>query len=152
MRTFEEMFPVLQELGRAMAKYALVDRKPFDFGVGMELFPVEIHLVSTVHALGGAGVTELAEEFGVTKGAVSQQVAKLEKKGLLSKTRDPENRARVIVAVTELGRTASENHIRFHQEHDSRFLEYLGGLDDGDFDAVADLAGWMNRWMDGYLK
>lgn len=151
MRTFEEMLPVLQAMGRAMAKYAMIDHKPFDFGVGMQLFPVEIHMVSTVHRLGGAGVTELAEEFGVTKGAVSQQVTKLVRKGLLTKKRDPDNGAKVIVAVTDLGRAASENHFRFHQEHDHVFLDYLAGLDETDFKAVEDMAGQMNRWMDGYL-
>ena len=71
MRCFEEMMPVLQAMGRSMAKYAMIDRKPYDFGVGMDLYPVEIHMITTVERKGGAGVTELAKAFGVTKGAVS---------------------------------------------------------------------------------
>ena len=38
MKTFDEMTPVLRDIGRAMAKYALVERKAFDFGIGVELF------------------------------------------------------------------------------------------------------------------
>ncbi len=152
MRTFEEMMPLLQALGRAMAKYAVVDRTPFDFGVGMELHPAEIHLVTTVDQLDGAGVTELAREFGVTKGAVSQQVAKLVDKGLLAKRRDPDNGSRVVVTVTDLGRKASENHLRFHREHDRLFLEYLAGLDDAEYETVAAMGAQMDRWMDRYLE
>jgi len=144
--------PVLQKLGRAMAKYAVIDRKPYDFGIGLDLFPAEIHMVTTVDMMDGAGVTELAAEFGVTKGAVSQQVAKLVKKGLLAKDRDPDNGSRVIISTTELGRRASRNHLEFHRRHDRRFLEYVGGLDEASYATMVDLAEQMDSWMDSYLE
>lgn len=152
MRSFDEMRPVLQLLGRAMAKYSVIDRQPFDFGVGMELYPAEIHMVTTVDMLEGASVTELAREFNVTKGAVSQQVAKLVKKGLLEKKGDPANGSRVIITTTDLGKTASDNHLDFHREYDKAFHAYLGGLDSASYKGVAQLAEEMNKWMDSYLE
>ena len=151
MRTFDELTPVLRKLSRALAKYAVIDRKPYDFGTGMELYPAEIHMLTTVDMLGGAGVTELARESGVTKGAVSQQVAKLVDKGLLAKRADPENKVRVIVTVTAAGRQASQNHLEFHKRHDKVFLEYLSGLDRESYRAVCEMAEEMERWMDRYL-
>ena len=145
------MMPVLQAMGRSMAKYAMIDRKPYDFGVGMDLYPVEIHMITTVERKGGAGVTELAKAFGVTKRAVSQQVAKLVKKGLLVKKSDPENGSKVIVTTTKLGKKASDSHLNFHKVHDKKFLEYLGKLDEDSYAAVAEMAEQMDGWMDRYL-
>ena len=152
MKTFEEMMPVLRELCRAMEKYALVDRKAFDFGIGMDLFPAEIHMLTAVGMQDGAGVTALADEFGITKGAVSQLVGKLVKKGLLVKEQDPEHGARVVIRTTELGRTACECHFAFHKEHDRVFLEYLGQLDEASYETIHKMGREMNRWMDNYLK
>ncbi|MCJ2163347.1 MULTISPECIES: MarR family winged helix-turn-helix transcriptional regulator [unclassified Pseudodesulfovibrio] len=152
MKTFEEMTPVLRDLGRAMAKYALVERKAFDFGIGVELFPAEIHMITAVDMRDGAGVTELAEEFGITKGAVSQLVAKLVKKGFLVKESDPENGSRVVIRTTELGHAASENHIAFHRDHDRVFLKYVAQLDEASYEIVRTMSRQMNLWMDNYLK
>jgi len=152
MDKHDEAFTLMLRFGRAMAKYVLVDRKPFDFGIGMELYPVEIHLLSVVHTLDGVGVTELAREFDVTKGAISQQVSRLVDKGLLTKERDPENKSRVIIAVTELGRRASEEHKGFHQIHDRAFLDYLAALDPESRAAVEGVADQLHCWMDNYLK
>jgi len=146
------MVPVLRNFSRAMAKYSQIERKAFDFGIGMELYPAEIHMVMAVDMRDGAGVTELAEELGITKGAVSQLVSKLVKKGLLLKEPDPENGSRVVVMTTELGHAASENHLAFHRGHDKIFLEYMATLDTASYEAVSRLSEQMEKWMDNYLK
>ena len=135
-----------------MTKFSLVDRKAFDFGIGIMLHPAEIHMVTTVDMLGEAGVTELAEEFGTTKGAVSQLVGRLVAKDLLIKEVDSGNRSRVIIRTTELGQKASNNHLDFHKGHDREFMQYLGGLDDEAYETVNKLGKEMNFWMDRYLK
>ncbi len=146
------MVPVLRNFSRAMAKYSQIERKAFDFGIGMELYPAEIHMVMAVDMRDGAGVTELAEELGITKGAVSQLVTKLVKKGLLLKEPDPENGSRVVVMTTEIGHAASENHLAFHRDHDKIFLEYMATLDAASYATVSQLSEQMEKWMDNYLK
>ena len=150
MRSFDELLPLFGLLGEVLTKYSLIDRKPIDFGVGVALYPSEIHMVSRIDGRDGVGVTELAEEMGITKGAVSQLVARLEKKGLVTKENAPDNRTRVLIRTTERGHTATRNHLEFHREHDKDFLEYIAGLDDESFAAALRLAERMNRWMDGY--
>lgn len=152
MRTFEEMMPVFKNLGKAMAKYSVIDRRAFNFGVGVDLYPAEIHMITVVESLDEAGVTELAEELSITKGAVSQLVAKLVKKGLLIKESNPEHGARVIIRTTTLGSTASKNHLAFHEDHDRDFLKYLSELDDASYEAIHKMSKKMNLWMDNYLK
>lgn len=61
-------------------------------------------------------VTELAKKLGVTKGAVSQQLMKLEKKGLIIKKIDEENAAKRAISLTSLGRRMYERHDQFHKE------------------------------------
>lgn len=61
-------------------------------------------------------VTELSKKLGVTKGAVSQQLTKLEKKGLIIKKVDEENAAKRAISLTSLGRRMYERHDQFHKE------------------------------------
>ncbi|WP_316899866.1 MarR family transcriptional regulator [Pseudodesulfovibrio indicus] len=151
MRSFDELFSMLCLFGGALTKYSMVDRHASDFGVGVKLFPSEIHMVTRVDSREGVGVTELAEESGITKGAVSQIVARLVDKGLLVKEPDPENRARVVIRTTEKGRAASERHLKFHRNHDKVFLDYLSGLSDEEYALVREVGEQLNRWMDEYM-
>jgi len=151
MRAFEEHFGLLSLFGSALNKYSLLDGHTSDFGVGVDLHPSEIHMVSRVDCRDGVGVTELAEDIGITKGAVSQMVTRLAGKGLLVKEPAPENRARVMIRTTDKGHTASENHLEFHRTHDKVFLDYLAGLNDEEYAHVKEVAEQLNRWMDEYM-
>ena len=152
MRTYDELLPVLSSFGHVLAKFVRVDKSAYDFGTGGLLCTSEIHMICAVDSFDGVGVTELAEQMSVTKGAVSQVVAKLVEKGMLVKEPDPENRARVVVRTTQLGHSASEGHRRFHQEHDQEFLQYLSELDEEAYAVVRELGERMNQWMDNYLE
>lgn len=152
MRTFEEITPVLRDFSQAMSKYAILDRRAFDFGIGIKLFPAEIHMLTAIEQKDGIGVTELAEEFRITKGAVSQLVTKLIKKDLVQKTKNPEHGSRILIKATDLGRTACQHHVEFHKKHDKEFFEYLGQLDENSYEVIQKMAQQMNLWMDSYLK
>lgn len=152
MRTFEDIKPLLQNVSHALTKYTIIDRMDFDFGVGVPLYPAEIHMLEAINRRNKIGVTELAKEFGITKGAVSQLVGKLVKKELVVKEKDLEHKARVIIKPTKLGRKACKNHAEFHEKHDQAFFEYLRQLDDESFNVALELSNHMNLWMDKYLK
>nr|WP_203544753.1 MarR family winged helix-turn-helix transcriptional regulator [Desulfovibrio sp. JC010] len=142
----------MRECGRVLVKYNMIERKAFDFGIGIKLYPSEIHTLSAVDRLGGCGVTELARESGVTKGATSQLVSKLVRKGLMVKEPDPENGSKVVLQLTELGKKASDNHYKFHLDHDREFIAYLQAMDDKELQVFDDICSKMNEWMDNYLK
>lgn len=150
MRTLDELMPVFNRFGSVLTKFALIDRKARDFGVGVPLYPSEIHMVSRLDGRGDVGVTELAEELGITKGAVSQLVSRLVKKGMVTKEPVPGNRSRVLIRVTPLGHRASESHLAFHLQHDGAFLDFLAGLDDATYATVLRVAEEMNHWMEAY--
>ena len=50
--------------------------------------------------------TEIAKQLGLTKGAVSQTVSRLEKKGIIVKTKDPYNKNELTLSLTPFGKKA----------------------------------------------
>lgn len=134
-----------------MNKYIRVDRTSFDFGMDDPLYPREIHTLIFIRERDGSFVTEIAAETGVTKGAVSQIVKKLEAKGLLERKPDPRNLSRMILNVTEKGNEACVGHECMHREKDVRFLDYLNSLDAEKVEFMHELFLEMDCWMDSYL-
>ncbi|MGO1118329.1 MarR family winged helix-turn-helix transcriptional regulator [Rhodovibrionaceae bacterium A322] len=97
-----------------MQKIDAVDAKPKEFGTGMKLHRSEIHGVQAIGALSGRNMMALADHLQVTKGAVSQLVSKLVKKGLVRKVRREDNAKEVLLELTDLGWTAYHKHEEFH--------------------------------------
>ena len=50
--------------------------------------------------------TEIAKQLGLTKGAISQTISRLEKKGIILKTKDPYNKNELTLSLTTLGKKA----------------------------------------------
>lgn len=64
--------------------------------------------------------------MGVTKGAISQTVAKLIKKGMVRKQHAKGNRKEVILELTDLGWIGFHNHEKFHMDMFNIAREYFG--------------------------
>lgn len=152
MRDYESMRPALSALSRAFAKYERINKTAHDFGTGEKLHPAEIHCISAIASLGQAGVTELAKHAGVTKGAMSQLLARLDAKALIHREPDPKNRSRSLISLTESGRLADQGHSRFHMEHDREFMEFIAALNGDEYCLFERICRHMDRWMDAYMK
>ena len=63
----------------------------------------------------GITVTELARDYGKTKGAVSQILKKVESKGLVYREVDPENDNRYHLFLTDKGKELDEAHRRYDE-------------------------------------
>ena len=75
-------------------------------------------------------VTELANLMGITKGAVSQRLKKLEKRGLTNKEEDPENISRAHVFLTSKGKSAYFAHKHWHEKMDGGYMAYYKKMDE----------------------
>lgn len=104
-----------------------LDKKIRRYGTDKPLFESEIHMIQAIRENEGIHVTGLAEYLNVTKGAVSQVIMKLEKKGMIVKGRDPENQSRLVLTLTPKGETAYRNHEKLHQEFDELVEAILKG-------------------------
>ena len=78
-----------------------LDQMPKKFGTDKDLSHSEIHLIEIIGDNQNQSVTDLAGLLGITKGAVSQSLKRLEKKGFTRKSPDPANLSRILKALTD---------------------------------------------------
>lgn len=91
------------------------------------LYPSEVHLMLVIKNKIDTNATEIAKQLGLTKGAISQTLTRLEKKGILLKTKDPYNKNELTLSLTAFGKkafklceSAQTNFIETHEEYLSR--------------------------------
>ncbi len=106
------------------------------FGTGEMISHSEIHLIEIIGDTENLSVTDISRHLGITKGAVSQSLKRLDSKGFILKKPDPENLSRTIVMLTTKGNTAYWSHKHWHEKMDGGFLTYLDALDDQTFDII----------------
>lgn len=117
---FLERFNYLVE--RAIA----IDTVARDFGTGHELHRAEIHTIDAIGRHEGINNSELSEVMDVTKGATSQMVSKLVRKGLVQKQPSAVSAREVELRLTKLGRIAFENHEQFEDEMFAALSAHFG--------------------------
>ena len=94
---------VIGQLQRVVNKILFLKNKRLFQFQGVEFFPSEVHLMLVIKEKIATNATRMAEQLGVTKGAVSQALTRLEKKGVLIKTKDPSNKNELTLAFTSFG-------------------------------------------------
>ena len=85
----------------------------------------EMHIVKIIKEHDEIHVTGIARILGVTKGAVSQVLGRLEKKGVVVKERDDKNMSRLVLKLTPKGERLYESHEAFHEEINETIKETL---------------------------
>lgn len=136
---------VLYTFMELVDKAGAVKDASMDFGTGVTLTAPEIHALDRVAKAPGLHALALAEASGVTRGAMSQLLARLERKGMIRREPDPGNASRRQIALTPLGKKAVAGHERFHERLDGHFLGLL--------DRVPDLRlGFLSQFMEQALK
>ena len=95
-----------------------LNKKLQNFGTDTELFESEIHMIMYIKDNPDLHVSGLANKIGVTKGAVSQTVTKLVKKGMVLKVRDDNNLSRTLLRLTPKGKIAYREHEKLHYKFD----------------------------------
>jgi len=108
---------------------AKLEKMPRRFGTDEPLTSREIHIIEVSGDNDEMfSVTDLAKLLGITKGAVSQNLKRMEKKGLTVKIPDPKNSSRSIVKLTSKGKTAYYAHRHWHETMDGGFKAYFMDL------------------------
>lgn len=118
-------FAIIAKFVRVVKLWRQLESLPRRFGIDEDLYSSEIHLIEAIGNKGKQGVTDLSRVLGVTKGAVSQTLKKLENKNLVAKYADPENSSRVLVGLTAKGKAAYYAHEYWHEKMDGGFREYF---------------------------
>lgn len=99
-------------------KISAIDGKTRNYGTDQPLYDAEVHLIKVIKENEGIHITALAEKLNVTKGAVSQLIMKLQKKGMVVKEPDTSNQSRILLKLTNKGQIAYVNHEALHKNFD----------------------------------
>lgn len=85
----------------------------------------EMHILDAIGEEGSHTVTALADASMVTVSTMTIAINRLEKKALVERIRDQEDRRVVRVVLTERGRTIAYAHQRFHRRMARAVAEHL---------------------------
>jgi len=116
---------------------------------GVELYPSEIHLMLHVADQQATNLTRIAERLGITKGALSQTLGRLEKKGMLVKSKDPHAKNELTVSFTPEGDRALKQFRELRSSVEARYDSYLAGLDEGERETIGRFLTRMNEFLGG---
>jgi DNA-binding MarR family transcriptional regulator len=137
-----------ERLLRVLNKFVQNEKKPRRFGVDELLHPSEIHMVMLIGDNPGVHGAELARIAGVTRGAISQILAKLEKKGLVQKIEDPANSLKKVPALTNKGKVAYYAHEHYHEEMDADLYAYVNRLTDAQVTDIENFLRELEKMVD----
>jgi DNA-binding MarR family transcriptional regulator len=118
-------FSLIAKFSRVSKLWQQLDSKPRKFGTETDLSGSEIHLIEVVGQNEGLSVTDLARRLGITKGAVSQTLKRLEAKEIIVKEVDPRNISRITVSLSTKGQVAYYSHLQWHETVDGGFRNYF---------------------------
>ncbi len=129
-----------------------LERMPRRFGTDETVSSAEMHLLELIGENPGCSVTDLAGLKGITKGAVSQSLKRMEAKGLVRKTESPENLSRCRVLLTGKGETAFDAHQQWHRTMDGGFKEYMRRLGPEQIGFIDDFMTRVLKFLEQRIK
>ena len=112
-----------------------------NFNGSLQLSIGEIHLIECIGKHQGANVTEISNILGNTRGAVSQMAKKLEKKGLIVKTKKGDNNKEIILQLSKEGKKIFLEHEKLH---DSLYKEILSSLNNQSLESIEFIKDTLN--------
>ena len=127
-KTIISPFSLIAKFSRVAKLWQQLELKRRKFGTEEDLSGSEIHLIEAVGQYEGLSVTDLAKRLGITKGAVSQTLKRLETKELVVKEIDPANTSRTTVSLSTKGKVAYYSHLQWHETMDGGFRDYFVNL------------------------
>lgn len=87
--------------------------------------PSEMHMIDAIGLGGDMLMSEVAARLGVTKGAVTQLIVRLENKGIVNRKPHPQDARGTILALTPLGEEAFRIHEAMHIQFYAKLREQL---------------------------
>ena len=145
-------FQVVNTLIAIIEKYNLLEKNPRAYGKGLTIYPSQIRAVVAIGNKPGINVTELAKLLDITKASVSELVGKLERNGLVRKTRDPGNNKEILLQITgACGAILSDVNKR-HERIQQDIKSVLGELKETTCEAVIRVLSRFEYHLDEFLR
>jgi DNA-binding MarR family transcriptional regulator len=123
MKNQEELVKMRELFLKIFNRLNQLEKTPRKYGTDELLYTSELLMIEGLGYKPGVNVTEYAENHGITKGAVSQLVKKLEKKGLVERYKNPTNQKEVFLKLTMKGEIVFHKHILLHLQFAKDFFD-----------------------------
>ena len=133
---------------QAAHRYHALEKIPAKTQAKHDLYHSERHWLDKIGSEPGMNVTEFARAAGITKGAVSQVVKKLEAKGFVRRYKGGDNNKEVFLELTRAGRELHVAHRKKNEETIKPLVEELKKYPDGSIKGFISLLAWIS----GYLE
>lgn len=110
-KIYAQLSPHANKLYHFINSYYEYMNQPRDYdGSGEYMNMVEIHILTLIADQPGITVSQLAKDWGTTKGAISQTIKKLENKELIYRQKKEGNAKTIHIYATEKGERLSTAH------------------------------------------
>jgi DNA-binding MarR family transcriptional regulator len=126
---------LFEKIHKFINQMIFLEKKNIYDADGVKLYPSEIHLILIVNE-NPTNATQMAERLGITKGAVSQTITRLERKGILRKEKDPQNKNKLTLHFTPLGKKIFTKYQRLTSEAFRKYAHTLTQYSDEELDTI----------------
>ena len=137
---------------KAVHNYNALEKLPCKTGTKHDLYHSERHFLDTIGDHPGMNITEFAAESGITKGAISQVVKKLETKGFARRYKSSDNDKEVFIELTRDGRDIYIQHKKKNEETLRPLIKELEKYQEDKIDFLLAMFTWINSYLDENKK
>jgi len=137
---------------RMVSEYNALEKIPMKLCSQYDLYHSERHMLDKIGDNPGMNVTDFAKALGVTKGAVSQVVRKLESKGIVRRYKGRTNEKEVLLELTDAGQDIYLEHKRTNEDTIKPFVEELTKHPDDKVQFLMAMFKWIDRFLEQSVK
>ncbi|MCU5709245.1 MarR family transcriptional regulator [Bacillus cereus] len=112
----------------------------------------EVHCIEYIENNADSNVTQLAEAFYVTRGAISRMTKKLIQKGLVESYQKSENKKEIYFRLTEQGKEIYKIHENLHKEFQERDKSVFEQVTEEEFNSIISFVEKYSRHLDAEIK
>lgn len=107
---------IIGHIIRISQKYMHLEKKPQFFHPDIKIYPSQAQMLVTLNTLARVNITELAKHLNITKASVVETIGKLQKKRLVSRSKNPDNEKEVFVELSNMGKKICRKIMEHHEK------------------------------------
>ncbi len=139
---------LLERFVRLVNKYNALGKHPMTYGTQHQFHHSERHMLDIVGDDPGLNLTEFAKAVGVTKGAISQVVPKLVKKGALIRFKSDDNDKEIRLRLTQQGKQIYAHHQSVNEESVNHLWRELKKHPEDKIEFLTQMFRWFEQYLD----
>jgi DNA-binding MarR family transcriptional regulator len=112
----------------------------------------ETHCIDYIGKLERPNVTKIAEQMGMTRGAISKMTKKLLAKGLIEKYTLETNKKEIYYRLTDQGKVLFDEHAKRHRKWEKRDREFLSRYSKEQTEILLQFMKEFNHYLDEQIE